>query len=36
VALAQYHYSLTEQASIGIIPANKRQEENVAIHILEQ
>ena len=35
MALAQYHDSLVEYASVGIILANERLKENVAIHILK-
>jgi hypothetical protein len=35
VALAQYQYALAEHTSVGIILANERLKENVAIHILK-
>lgn len=34
MALAQYHDSLTEYASVGIILADERLKENVVCHIL--
>jgi hypothetical protein len=36
MALAQYHDSLAEYPSVGIILANEGLKENVATHILEQ
>ena len=36
MTLAQYHDSLAEYPSVGIILANERLKENVATHILEQ
>jgi hypothetical protein len=36
MTLAQYHDSLAEDASVGIVLANEGLKENVATHILEQ